>query len=116
MASAKGERGARLLRERKSEKIFDTLLRKCLTFSLCKFLPKIQRFSKTCQMNFLKGGEYPDTSTRHTYTSGKNPSPTKDVLLDQNKGSLFDQYYFSKLLVAPTFEFAKTLVSKVVEF
>ena len=67
-------------------------------------------------MNFVKGGEYLDTSTRHTYTSGKNLSQNKNVLLAQIAHFLFDQYCFSKLLVAPTFEFAENLVSKVVVF
>ena len=64
-------------------------------------------------MNFVKGGEYLDTSPRHTYTSGKNLSQDKNVLLAQIAHFLFDQYYFLKLLVGPTFEFAKSLVSNV---
>ena len=66
-------------------------------------------------MNFVKGGEYLDTSTRHTYTSRKNLGQSKNVLLAQISYSLFDQCCFSKLLVGPTFEFAKSLISKVVD-
>ena len=65
-------------------KIFDTLLRKCMTFPLCKFLPKTQKFSKTSQMIFVMGGEYLVASSRCVYTSGKNPGQTKNVLPAQN--------------------------------
>ena len=64
-------------------------------------------------MNFVKGGEYLDTSTRHTYTSGKNLGQNKNVLLAQIAHFLFDQYCFLKLLVGPTLEFAKSLIGKV---
>ena len=63
----------------------------------------------------MKGGEYLDTSPRHTYTSGKNLSQNKNVLLAQVAHFLFDQYCDLKLLIGPTFEFAKSLISKVVD-
>ena len=66
-------------------------------------------------MNFVKGGEYLDTNTRHTYTSGKNLSQNQNILLGQITLFLFDQYCFLKLLVGPTLEFAKSLVGKVVD-
>ena len=66
-------------------------------------------------MNFMKGGEYLDTSTRHTYTSGKNLGQNKNVLLAQTAHSLFDQNWFLKLVIGPTFEFEKTLIGKAAE-
>ena len=66
-------------------------------------------------MNFSKGGEYLDTSTMHTYTSRKNLGQSKNVLPAQTAYSIFGQHCFSKLLVGPTFVFAKTLIRKVEE-
>ena len=66
-------------------------------------------------MNFVKGGEYLDTSTRHTYTSRKNLSQNKNVLLAQTALSIFGQHCFLKLLIGPTFEFAKSLFSNLVD-
>ena len=57
-----------------------------------------------------------DASTRCVYTSGQKGSLTKNVLLHQNKCFHFDQYGFSKVLVAPSFDFAKTLFRKVEGF
>ena len=65
-------------------------------------------------MNFSKGGEYLDASTLHTCTSRKNLGQSKNVLPAQTAYSIFRQHCFSKLLVGPTFDFAKTLISKVV--
>ena len=95
-------------------KIFGILLRKCLTFSLCKFLPKTYLFSKTSQMIFPKGGEHLDTSTRHTCTSGKNLGQNKNVLLVQTANPSFGQCCFLKILVGPTFKSAKSLFGKLV--
>ena len=54
-----------------------------------------------------------DARTRCVYTSGQKGRLTKNVLLHQNKSFPFDQYGFSKVVVAPSFDFAKTLFRKV---
>ena len=67
-------------------------------------------------MIFVVGGEHLDASTRRAHTSGPSLDQTKNHLPPQTIKFKFDQYCFSKVLVARSFEFAKTLVAKVVEF
>ena len=57
-----------------------------------------------------------DASTWSVYTSEQKAGLTKNVLLHQNKSFHFGQYGFSKVLVAPSFEFAKPLFRKVEGF
>ena len=73
-------------------------------------------FLENSQMIFLVGGKDLVTSPKGVYTSEQKVGQTKNVLLLQNKCFLFDQYGFSKILVAPSFEFAKTLFRKVAGF
>ena len=60
------------------------------------------------------GSKHLDASTRRSCTSGPGLAQTKNGLPLQTTSFKMDQYCFSKVLVARSFEFAKTLVSKVV--